>query len=307
MPRLIDPESGDAIGIDDLADALADTDVDVRDEDSFASLGPLLARLGRNRSFLADMAVDELKQRFSEQKTSNVYGAQVLMLRPPKGRFILRANFWPARDDWVTRASGTGAFFYDMPHDHNFSFLTTGYLGPGYWSDYYEYDAEALVGIPGEIAGLRFIERSRLDRGKLMLYRMRRDVHVQLPPDRFSVSLNILGYDASQPWIDQYRFDIARDMITEGLTTSGSEALLTMALHVGCANAHDLAHDFAQTHPIARMRTSAIDALVAAAGDQEARHAIYARAAGSADPYVAHHATSALAAMDRLETAPERT
>jgi hypothetical protein len=34
------------------------------------------------------------------------------------------------------RASGAAAFVYGLPHDHNFDFLTLGYFGPGYWSDY---------------------------------------------------------------------------------------------------------------------------------------------------------------------------
>ena len=60
----------------------------------------------------------------------------------------------------------------------------------------------------------------------LMLYRMGRDVHAQLPPDRLSVSLNILGYPAGQRWRDQYRFDTARNRIAETLTVASSEVLL---------------------------------------------------------------------------------
>ncbi|MEI9927755.1 MAG: hypothetical protein WDN44_08700 [Sphingomonas sp.] len=77
----------------------------------------------------------------------------MLLLRPPNGRYVLRANFWPARADPVTRASGAAAFFYDLPHDHNFPFLTYGYLGPGYWSDYYEYEIGDVIGLPGSPPG----------------------------------------------------------------------------------------------------------------------------------------------------------
>ena len=48
-----------------------------------------------------------------------------------------------------------------------------------------------------------------------MRCRPRRDIHVQLPPDDFSVSLNILGADPGQPWLDQYRFDIGRGVIAD--------------------------------------------------------------------------------------------
>jgi hypothetical protein len=293
MPRLIDPGEGTAIGLEDLIEALDATRFDPRDEEEFAALGPLLARLGRNPDFLADLAIEELKSRCAGQATANGYSPQVFLLRPPNGRYVLRANFWPARDDPVTRASGPAAFFYDLPHDHNFPFLTYGYFGPGYWSDYYEYDVEALTGLPGETANLRFAERSRLDPGKLMLYRMRRDIHVQLPPDSFSVSLNILGSDPAQPWLDQFVFDIASDSIARTITSTAAEALLTLAAQLG-GNGLDLAQDFASRHPCERMRVTAIGAL-ASARPEEAR-TVLERAAASPSAYVAGHARSLLSA-----------
>jgi hypothetical protein len=297
MPRLIDAGEGDAIGLDALADALDSTAFDCRDEDEFAALGPLLARLGRNRSFLADLAVEELKGRCTGQTAANGYGTQVFLFRPPNGRYVLRANFWPARSDPVVRASGPAAFFYDMPHDHNFPFLTYGYLGPGYWSDYYEYDVAALAGLPGEPAGLRFVERSRLEPERLMLYRMRRDVHAQLPPDAFSVSLNILGSDPAQPWLDQYVFDTRLGTIDRALTCTAAEALVALAVHFE-GNGADLATAFARNHPCDRMRVTALDALASALpGEAEA---LLARAAGSASAYLAGHARRLLAA----QTAP---
>lgn len=290
MPRLIDPGEGSAIGLDELVEALEANPVDVRDEDAFAGWGPLLARLGRNPDFLADLAIAELKTRCEGQRSANGYGAQVFLLRPPNGRYVLRANFWPAREDPVTRASGPAAFFYDLPHDHSFPFLTTGYLGPGYWSDYYEYDVAPLAGLPGEQAGLRFVERSRLEQGKLMLYRMRRDVHVQLPPDSMSVSLNILGSDPGQPWLDQYRFDIERGTIAEGLTVTAAEALVAIAVHVG--NGLDLAERFARTHPCPRMRVTALDALASALPDTAP--ALFEYAARDPDRLVSGHACARL-------------
>lgn len=298
MPRLIDPGDGSAIGLTDLVEALDASDFDVADEDSFASVGPLLARLGRNKTFLADLAIDELKGRCARQSAGNAYGAQVFLLRPPNGRYVLRANFWPARDDVVVRASGTAPFFYDLPHDHNFPFLTVGYLGPGYWSDYYEYDGNAIEGVPGEIAGLSFVERSRLEPGKLMLYRARRDVHVQLPPDAFSVSLNILGYDLAQPWREQFRFDVAAGTVAEGLTTTPSEALVALAAQFGGGNGLDLAHDLARRHPVSRMRWTAARAVGSTLATVDARIAWFSAVAGNADRYVAGQARQWLALID---------
>lgn len=98
-----------------------------------------------------------------------------------------------------------------LPHDHNFDFLTLGYFGPGYWSDYYEYDYGEVTGWRGEaVPSLRRIERSRLEQGKLMLYRAHIDVHAQYAADALSVSLNIMHTTGAQGWLDQYRFDLER-------------------------------------------------------------------------------------------------
>ena len=277
MPLVLDPGEGEAIGLDELVDTLETTPFDPRDEASFAALAPWLARLGRNRHFLADLAIDELKARCSRQEAMSGYGAQALLLRPANERYVLRAAFWPARNDAVVRASGTAPFAYDIPHDHNFSFLTYGYLGPGYWSDYYLFDG-ANDALPGDPANLQFVERSRLEPGRTMLYRAHHDVHVQLPPDAFSVSLNIMAYDRAQPWRSQYRFDIATDTIAEALTVTASEALVGLAVQFGGGEGLDLAHHVRRRHPSPRMRRTALDALAGLAPVAVEREAIYAMA-----------------------------
>lgn len=301
MPRLIEPGDGAAMTLDALVAALDESPVDMADETAFASLGPLLARLGRNRAFLADLAIEALKRRHRAPPANGGYSPQVFLLRPPNGRYLVRANFWPALGDSVVRASGTAPFFYDHAHDHNFPFLTVGYLGPGYWSDYYEYDGERVVGLPGEPVELRFVERARLEPGKVLLYRARRDVHVQLPPDSFSVSLNIIAYDPAQPWRDQFRFDIAAGTIAEALTVTSSEALVALAVHFGGGNGLDLVHDFAACHPSPRMRVTAIAALASAAADRAARAALFVRASRDSDRRVAGEARRRLAQIDRLD------
>ena len=301
MPRVIDPGEGAPIALEDLVAALDAEPGDLSDEERLAHFGPLLARLGRNRDFLADAAVAELKARHRVDTTIGGYGAQVLMLRPANGRYVLRANFWPAETDAVVRASGTAPFFYHHAHDHNFSFLTVGYAGPGYWSDYYDYDVESVVGVPGEPVELRFVERARLDAGKVLLYRARRDVHVQLPPDAFSVSLNILAADPAQIWRDQFRFDIAKGTICETLTTTPSEALVAVAVHLGGEDGRDLAADYAARHPSPRMRTTASAALASTLPDRESRRRLWETAAGDPDRTVAAHARARLVG---LENAP---
>lgn len=298
MPRLIEPGPGEAIELAGLVAALDAHPFDPRDEDSLADAGPLLARLGRNPRFLADLAIAELKTRCAGQAARSGYGGQSFVLEPANGRYLIRANFWPARNDAVVRASGTAAFLYDMAHDHNFAFLTYGYLGPGYWSDYYERDPAAAAGVPGEHAGLRFIERSCLSHGKLMLYRARRDVHCQLPPDSFSVSLNVLAHDPAGPWIEQYRFDLATGTVAGALSVAPAEALVTVAAGFGDGNGIDLAASFARRHPCPQMRVTALNALVTAGAADPV--ALLEAAADDPDRHVAGHARLRLAAISAV-------
>ena len=62
--------------------------------------------------------------------------------------------------------------------------------------------------IPARTVDLRFVEKSRLEQGKVMLYRAHRDVHLQLPADEMSVSINIVETSHSSVFRDQYRFDV---------------------------------------------------------------------------------------------------
>jgi hypothetical protein len=298
MPRAIDPGLGDsasdAIDCAELEALIADARIDPRDEDGLATLGPALARLGRNRDFLPALAAEELKRDCARQSAIGAYGPQVFLLAGARNGFSIRANFWPAEADPVLKASGRDAFFYDLPHDHNFSFLTVGYAGPGYWSDYYEIDPAAGPLLPGVPAGLRYIERSALAEGRVLLYRAGRDVHAQAPPDAFSVSINILAHAPEGAWEDQRRFDLRRDIVAEVLTTAPAEALLTLAVRFG--EGEGLARDFARTHPSDRMRTTALTALAGVTSVDEHR-VLLEQAAGGSSAYAAAFARARLAEM----------
>jgi hypothetical protein len=286
MPRLIDTAPEAPIELGDLVEMLETQAFDPDDEDCFASWGPALARLGENRLFLADILLAELKQRCAEQSLRNQYGPQVIMLHARASKYLIRANIWPGRDDSVVASSGADPFFYGLPHDHNFSFLTVGYLGSGYWSDYYEYDYGEVVGYPGEKVDLRFIERSRLDRGKVMLYRAHRDVHLQLLPDDMSVSLNIMGLSHALQYRDQYRFDLERSEVAGILSQSTLEPLLALSARHGGGNGRDLVESFASRHPSDRIRFAATRALACAATSLDGRIAVFERAAASSNRFV---------------------
>jgi hypothetical protein len=299
MPRIIAcPEDEAPLALGDLVAALNDDGFDPADEESFAAAGPLLKRLANNREFLAEIAVAELKDRCTRQSLENRYSSQVIMLHRASEKYFIRANFWPSERDSVFKTSGNSPFFYHVPHDHNFSFLTVGYLGPGYWSEYYEYDFEKVLGVPGEKVDLRFVEKAKLDPGKVMLYRAHRDVHNQLPADDMSVSVNIMQASPCQPFLNQYRFDPQRCEIAGILNSTASEALLALAANHDGGNGRDLVESFAAGHPCERIRFSALRELAAAETKLEDRAARLAAGTHSASAFVAAMSARELARVE---------
>jgi hypothetical protein len=297
MPRVIDlPGEAQACALGECVAALDQAGFEPREEDCLLVAAGWLRRLGANRDFLAETMLAELAARHREDEGANGYGPQVIMLSPLGGEFFLRANIWPSRDEHAFRASGGGTFVYELPHDHDFDFLTYGYFGPGYLSDYYEYDYERVAGAVGEPAGLHFVERARLEPGRVVHYRAHRDVHSQLPPESLSVSLNVMHASGAQGWLDQYRFDTAAGTITAVLGTPATQVFLRIAVGLGNQEALDLAESFARRHPSDRMRLTALEAQ-AGMLDVEERDALWRRAEGSGCRLVALEAKRHRAAL----------
>jgi hypothetical protein len=299
MPRVIEYQDGTACSLGDCEAALADRGFYPAEEESLLHAAQWLRRLGNNRDFLADLMLDELKSGTGGAEDASAYGAQVIMLSQLGRDFFMRANVWPSRDEYSFRASGRSAFSYELPHDHNFHFLTVGYFGPGYASDYYEYDYEAVEGVIGEKAGLRFIERSTLSPGKLMHYRAHVDVHSQLPPASLSVSVNIMHSGGAQGWLDQYKFDVEKDAISGIVSPGCGEIFLRVAVGLGGEEARDLAENFARSHVSDRMRLAALDAQ-AGILDVEARDELWRRAESNGSRLIAGEASRRRAELAEL-------
>jgi hypothetical protein len=289
MPRIIACEDDTTATVAECVDALRAEGFRPDDEDSLQHASGLLRRLGNDRAFLGDLLVEELARRSRDAEELASYGPQVIMLSPAGAApdFFLRANIWPSADEHVMRASGGASFVYGLPHDHNFDFLTLGYFGPGYWSDYYEYDYGEVAGWRGEPVALRFAERTRLEEGRIMHYRAHRDIHAQHAADALSVSINVVHTGSAQGWLDQYRFDLDQGRVAGILNNGASEAFVRIAVALGGAEAIDLAHRFGHGHPSDRMRLAAWSALASAAPDSDA---VWREAEGAGSRLVAEEA-----------------
>lgn len=299
MPRVIHYEDNAACELGDCIEALESEGFRPYEEESLLHGAKWLRRLGNNRTFLGDMMLEELKAGVDVAEDASSYGPQVVMLSALGREYYMRANFWPSADEHMFRASGSSAFSYELPHDHNFDFLTVGYFGPGYASDYYEYDYDQVAGVIGEKAGLRFVERSTLDPGKLMHYRAHLDVHSQLPPESLSVSINIMHASGAQGLLDQYRFDVEKDEIAGVISPGGSETFLRVAVGLGSEDALDLAQHFADRHPNDRMRLVALEAQAGVLGAAE-RDDLWRRAEASGSRLVAGEAKRRRLELERI-------
>lgn len=298
MPRAIDLDDAAVASLGECGDALAASGFEPNEEGSLLHAARWLRRLGNHRTFLGDLLVAELAERHRDDLQRSGYGPQVLLVTPVRGECFIRANIWPAADDPVVAASGPSAFAYGMAHDHNFDFLTLGYFGPGYWSDYYEYDFDEVAGGSGEkVESLRFVERSRLAEGKLLHYRAHRDVHAQIAPDALSVSLNVMHCRQGQEWLDQYAFDLGGGEIARIVNRAPSEAFMRIAVALGSDAARDLAWRFSHSHPSDRMRLCAFDALAQQCADDAARDDLWRGAEGSGSRLVAGEARNRRAVL----------
>lgn len=296
MPRVIESSERASASLAETVDALAQG-FDPRDEASTQVAAAALERLANNRHFLGDLVLAQLRDRHRETFEDSAYGPQAIVLSPMVGGCFLRANIWPSAEESSFRASGAKNFVYGIPHDHNFDFLTVGYFGPGYRSDYYEIDYEAIAGFRSEKAPLRFVERSALQQGKIMHYRAHVDVHAQLPPESTSVSLNIMHVDAGQDWFDQYGFDLESSCIARILNRSASETFLRCAVALGDNEALDLAECFGRSHPSARMRLACFEARCGLVQSDAERDSLWREAELSGDLMLAGEARLRRAAL----------
>jgi hypothetical protein len=259
----LDAAADHAISLEEYVDHIA-RHVDVRDIDSVCASAPMLAALAANRTFLAELLCQELC-RWEEFQSDNDYISPSFILHRGKD-FFVRANVWTPRveapDD---RGTQDRVNFYALAHDHNFSFMTVGYWGPGYETALYEVDPSSFEGVVGEPVELRFIERTTLPQGKVMLYRASTDVHEQAPPAELSISLNLMLVPPEASLISQHYFDLETRRIAAvtGLSTQGRVALCRLAGLIGDKTTAALLERLAWTHPTREVRRAAQEALAA--------------------------------------------
>jgi hypothetical protein len=295
MPISMDIEVPEILDLEATMDFFSS--IDISDRDALLSGAPILRGLSNNRRFLAERISNELKQTDSLQQ-SNQYSSQVFFLGRGKEYFV-RANFWPAENDQIIQVSGKHAFFYGVPHDHNFDFLTVGYYGPGYLSDFYEYDFDEVIGYPGEKVNLKFMGREALPEGRVVLYRSSLDIHEQLPPESFSISLNIVSDRAKEiATINQYMLDLNSRTIQSLGNRTSLPLICEIAGQIGDDECRDVLSNLCKSHPYSRGRFAAYQALARLCPQDE--EAIWSKASKDSAKFVNAQASLRLHRLEVL-------
>ena len=297
MALTLETDTQDTMTLEEYVDYVS-REVDLDDEASILASARVLRALANNRRFVGEFLTAELRS-WKDFQPTNGYTAQTLMLAQ-KDRFAVRANIWePPAASPELREHQKALYYYEVPHDHNFSFLTVGYLGPGYETLIYERDPDAIVGVSGERVDLRFAERTTLPEGKVMSYRASRDIHSQEHPKAFSLSINLLVGQACSQQKDQYFFDLGAGTVS-GVGSSGGTASRLMpcrlARYVGDHHTAEALEPIAADHPTPRIRATALESLAALVGDS-ARE-IWRRGEADGHPLVRLRAREALAELD---------
>lgn len=224
--------------------------------------------------------------------------AGVLVLAKSKD-FYVRANIWPAIADMANGRAYQDQFAYNLAHDHNFSFLTVAYLGPGYDTDIYEYESDAVEGYIGEPVELRFLEKVKFSTGMVMLYRASRDLHIQFAPEELTITLNLMVSLPESRTRDQYYFDVVKRVITSypaQLEATSRAAFINIAGYIGDGDTQHLLSDVADKHPCRRTRLTALASLCRQQPSREAE--IWTKATADPAPLVANTARRRLKQLE---------
>lgn len=256
------------------------------DYESILGASDLLCALANDRELLVKSINSTMFSR-DDYFNDNLGASSQSIILHSDATFKVRANIWKKP---VARAGNmvhdSNLYSYNYAHNHNFELLTVGYLGSGYWTEIHECRPDEIEGYIGERVALKFLEKTSLPKGKVILFRACEDVHTQLPCEEFSISLNLLVTPKYERLSDQYSFN-TQDCTISGVITSpniGCMSLLTFAALLGAEGAYDSIEKLAFGGAHWRVRNAALEvAGLLAPGEKEK---LWRRAELDSDPSI---------------------
>ncbi|WP_373986699.1 HEAT repeat domain-containing protein [Duganella sp. BuS-21] len=293
MAITIDTRSSRNICYEEFADFLTEN-IDMTDDDAVLEASESLSAFGNNKKFALEVLNREVVRTSQSAQSSFISHHSIVLGRgkPKRGGigFAIRMNFWPTLAETSLlqhhRTSVEHTYSYGYPHDHNFTLLTVGFLGPGYETEIYQRDLSRNLEI-GRPAGLKFLERTKLKEGRIIFFRKSEDIHIQIPPESISMSLNLLPEQRADANTEQYVFDVKNDITQDYILGSGITGRVTLIETVAAMGMHEavpMLADILCGNEVPRVRLAALQALVCLE-PKEAEY-FYGVASRDSDPVV---------------------
>ncbi|MCE9789995.1 hypothetical protein, partial [Shewanella chilikensis] len=241
--------------------------VNLEKEDEISSLAPQLKMLANNEEWLENFILNGLDNPNSFQ-IDNAYSSQSYILCPLGDRAFLRFAIWAPLT--FGKQLDEGNFYsYGTAHNHDFSLLTAGYLGPGYKTSLYELKNK-IIGYPGEDIKLDYKGDTQLLKGRVILYEAGKDIHIQHQPEELSVSLNLI---VAQPQfnIQQLYYDVNKSKVSGFVANAQVKrgVFFRFAAALNNKKSKDILSEISQSHSSDITRLYAYKALYEATKDIE--------------------------------------
>lgn len=276
MPLLIDQPPMPPLERAEFCERFRELKIKPGDDAALEAAAPLLSGLFANRQLAKEVAREALDNCLAGA-ISTVASPQTIKVADLGDGHYLRMVYWPSKDDEFFSKADNSIFYYGKPHDHNFSFLTVGYDGPGYSSDYYEIPAGLHEWYPGCDVTLDHIGEKTLHFGSGMLYRRHVDVHSQKPPAESSISINIMSPATIGPGSSQFIFNADCTKVEQLMQSRFNPVIFALAASQQDHFIDDRLQGIAMTHPDPLVQYYALKNLVLFSDDESVRESFIAK------------------------------
>ena len=269
MAEVVKASSKDVIDIKELV-SLTERKVDFDRPESLVEMSEHLQAFANNEEVFVERIHKDLLS--YADGIGAMYSPQSCLLYS-EDRLHIRINLWPMLPtDPRRRKIMSGLLSYGDFHDHNFSFLTANYFGPGYQTELYNYSRKNMVGLIGEKVDAEYLGKFTLDTDTVINFVSQSDFHSQLEPKALSASVNLMVYEEQGGYIDQYYFDPKTSTISGYVEAELSKRVNAIHFAKTCANGrtYELLDKIADSHRCPRTRRAAYEVLLEQeSGDKE--------------------------------------
>jgi hypothetical protein len=263
MATVVHESTKSVISIEEFIDYV-EHDIDLNDNASVISSAKQLQSLANNKQIFLN-SVHESLIGLGVNRVQAFSPANSLLGKGRTKPFVVRANLWPPIKRTQRSATEEVMFSYDLVHDHNFSFLTANYFGPGYETDVWQFTNPSIIkGEIGETVDLTFQGRLKLEPDTQIFFEQGVDIHSQVPPAEFSASINLLISDAAVRRRPQHIIDPVNKVISgypAGTISSRRVTLMTLAAKLGTSETIDLLDQLGTVTPCSRTKSAALSAI----------------------------------------------